>query len=58
MRRRSGFGWMELIIGILLILLGIFTFLSPGSALTGVVHYLRRDCGYHGDCGYYLLCEG
>lgn len=37
MRRRSGFGWMELIIGILLILLGIFTFLSPGSALTGVV---------------------
>ena len=37
MRRRTGFGWMELIIGILLILLGIFTFLSPGSALTGVV---------------------
>mgnify|MGYP002798497393 FL=1 len=37
MRRRSGFGWMELIVGILLILLGIFTLFSPGSALTGVV---------------------
>lgn len=37
MKRRSGFGWMELIIGILLIALGIFTFLSPGSILTGAV---------------------
>ena len=37
MRRRSKFGWMELIIGILLIVLGIFTFLRPGSVLTGAV---------------------
>ena len=34
MRCRSKFGWMELMIGILLIVLGIFTFLWPGSALT------------------------
>ena len=37
MRRRSKFGWMELILGILLIVLGIFTFLRPGSVLTGAV---------------------
>lgn len=37
MRRRTGFGWMELIIGILLIILGIFTLINPGSTLTGVV---------------------
>lgn len=37
MRRRTGYGWMELIIGILLIILGIFTLMKPGSTLTGVV---------------------
>lgn len=37
MRRRSRFGWLELIIGVLLILLGIFTFIRPGQALTGLV---------------------
>lgn len=37
MRRRSGFGWFELIVGILLIILGVFTFVKPGSVLTGVV---------------------
>ena len=37
MKRRSGFGFLELIIGILLIVLGIFTFINPGHALTGLV---------------------
>ena len=37
MKRRSKFGWMELIIGILLIVLGIFTFLQPGGVLSGAV---------------------
>ncbi len=37
MKRRSGFGWLELILGILLILLGIFTLASPDLALTGLV---------------------
>lgn len=37
MKRRSGFGWLELAIGILLILLGIFTLARPGSVLTGVI---------------------
>lgn len=36
MRRRSGFGWLELIIGILLILLGVLAFSRPGLALTGM----------------------
>lgn len=36
MRRRSGFGWLELVIGILLIALGVFTFANPGFALTGL----------------------
>ena len=37
MRRRSGYGWFELIIGIMLVVLGIFTFIRPESTLTGIV---------------------
>lgn len=37
MKKYSAFVWMELIVGVLLILLGIFTFLRPGSLLTGIV---------------------
>lgn len=37
MKRRSAFGWSELVIGIVLILLGIFTLVRPSSALTGIV---------------------
>lgn len=37
MRRRSGYGWFELIIGILLVALGIYTFINPGSTMTGIV---------------------
>lgn len=37
MRKYSKFGRMELIVGTLLILLGIFTFVRPGSILTGIV---------------------
>lgn len=36
MRRRSRYGWLELIEGILLILLGIFTLFNPGSMIRGV----------------------
>lgn len=37
MRKRSGFGWLELAIGILLIILGILSFAKPGYILTGLV---------------------
>ena len=37
MRRRSGFGWLELLVGVLLILLGIYTIINPGHALVGLV---------------------
>lgn len=37
MRKRSKYGWMELIVGIILILLGIYSFARPGSILTGIV---------------------
>lgn len=37
MRRRSGFGWLELAIGIVLIGLGILAFAKPDLALTGLV---------------------
>lgn len=37
MRRRSGYGWLELVIGIILIVLGIFAFAKPGLALTSMV---------------------
>ena len=37
MRRRSGFGWLELLIGIGLIALGILAFAKPDFALTSLV---------------------
>lgn len=37
MKRRSASGWIELIIGIILIVLGVLTFIQPSSALTGIV---------------------
>lgn len=37
MSRRSGFGWLQLLIGILLIVLGIWAFADPDLALTGMV---------------------
>ena len=37
MKKRSGFGWAEFIIGMLLVALGVMTFINPGSMLTGVV---------------------
>ena len=37
MKRHSGFGWLELVIGILLIGLGILTFAKPELVLTSLV---------------------
>lgn len=37
MRNRSRFGWIELIEGILLIILGIFSFIRPDNVLSGFV---------------------
>ena len=37
MRRKSGFGWLELVIGIVLIALGIWAFARPDLALSGMV---------------------
>lgn len=37
MRKRSWFGWLELILSILLMVLGIFTLVNPGFLLTGMV---------------------
>lgn len=37
MRNRSGFGWFQLLEGILLVALGVFSLFSPGSMLTWVV---------------------
>lgn len=36
MKNRTALGWGELILGILLIVLGIYTFVNPSSAMTGV----------------------
>lgn len=36
MRTRSGFGWLELAIGIFLIVLGVWAFAEPDRALTGM----------------------
>ncbi len=37
MRRRSRFGWMELMIGIVLVGLGVLTLIKPGEILTGII---------------------
>lgn len=37
MRKRTGFGWSGLLVGLLLIALGVFTFVRPDSMLTGAV---------------------
>ena len=37
MKRHSGFGYLELVLGIVLIVLGILAFVSPDLALTGLV---------------------
>ena len=37
MNKRSCFGWFELVAGMLLIALGIFTFIRPGSVLTWII---------------------
>ncbi len=38
MTRRSKFGWVELVLGTLLIILGIFTLANPNTALTTFVY--------------------
>lgn len=38
MRRRSGFGWLELITGLLAIVLGILVFAVPNLIMTGMVY--------------------
>lgn len=37
MRRRSGYGWLELIIGVLFVFLGIYSFIRPDTTLVGIV---------------------
>ncbi len=37
MRRYTGFRWVQFIIGVLLVILGIWTLSHPGAALTGLV---------------------
>lgn len=37
MRRRSGYGWLELIIGVFLVILGVWALVDPGIVLRGMV---------------------
>jgi uncharacterized membrane protein HdeD (DUF308 family) len=37
-KNRSGFGWMELVTGILMILLGILSFLEPSEFISGLIY--------------------
>ena len=36
MKNKTAIGWGELILGVLLIILGIYTFINPSAAMTGV----------------------
>ena len=60
MRNRSRFGWIELIEGILLIILGIFSFLRPDSMLSGFVMFfgLIALCIGILDIIFYALMSG
>ena len=59
MRRRSGFGWLEFIEGLLLILLGIFTCVHPGSILEGfvILYGLLAVVTGIGDLVFYVKME-
>ena len=49
MKRRSRLGWLELILGVLLILLGVATILLPGKVFGGLIvlfGFAGRDHGY------------
>lgn len=37
MRRHTGYGWLELVVSVLLIVLSIFTLINPGLALSSLV---------------------
>ncbi|MCH3986765.1 MAG: DUF308 domain-containing protein [Lachnospiraceae bacterium] len=37
MKNRSGFGWMELITGILMIILGVLSFVKPAEFISGLI---------------------
>lgn len=37
MKRKTEFNWLELLVGIIFILIGIYTFMNPGLTLTGFV---------------------
>lgn len=59
MRRRSGFGWIELISGLCMILLGIFTVFRPEGVLTwaaviyGIIAIITGVC----DILFYIKTE-
>lgn len=59
MRNRSGFGWIEFITGVCMILLGIFSLTSPGSMfasltiLYGVIAIITGVC----DIVFYIKAE-
>lgn len=59
MRRRSGFGWGELITGICMILLGIFTFINPGGIFTGLAVIYGAIAVINGICDiiFYIKAE-
>ena len=57
MRRRSRYGWLELIEGILLILLGIYTLCNPGGMLRGITFCVWFFCCHHRNFRYCILCK-
>ena len=57
MRRRSRYGWLELIEGILLILLGIYTLCNPGGMLPRNYLCVWFSCCHHRNFRYCILCK-
>ena len=59
MKKRSGFGWLEFAQGILLIGLGVYTFINPGGVLTGLAIVYGLIAAFTGvmDIVFYVRME-
>ncbi len=59
MKTYSGWGWMELVLGVLLIVLGIFTIIKPGAFITVAVVFYGISALLSGiaDVVFYIRAE-
>ena len=57
MRRQSDIGWTELIIGIIMIIFGLFIVRQPVGIITWIVIVCGSSCDTHRNCRYHSVCQ-